>query len=119
MGRNKKMWAVTECEDGKPRFHRFTNGSCPTCGLRECLPDHPHGPGKFYHVDLRRFLTFDEIEANQGNGSTQLSPGLPKGFRSLDAYERELARQEEEQKRKNREYVRRHRERKRLGGSRM
>ena len=119
MGKNKKMWAVTTSEDGKPRFHQFPNGPCATCGLDWCLPSHSHGPGLFYHVDLRRFLTFDEIEAIQGNGSNQLEPGLPEGFRSLKAYERHLEQRKEERKRKNREYVRRHRERKRLAGSRM
>ena len=110
---------MTTSKDGKPRFHQFTNGPCATCGLKECLPSQSHGPDKFYHVDLRRFLTFAEIEANCGNGSVQLSPGLPKGVRSLGAYEREIEQREAERKRKNREYVRRHRERKRLAGSRM
>ena len=116
MGKTKKMWVVTTGKDKKPRFHRFNNGSCPTCGLTECLPDHPHGPGKFYHADLRRFLTFDEIEANQANGSSHLSPGLPKGLRSLGAYERHLEQKEEDRKRKIRERVQRHRKRKRLEG---
>jgi len=96
-----------------------TIGPCPTCGLDWCLPDHPHGPEQFYHVEVQRFLTFDEIETNCGNGSNQLEPGLPKGVPSLMAYERELEQREEDRKSKNREYVRRHRERKRLAGSRM
>ena len=119
MGKNRRVWAVTTSEDGKPQFHRFTNGPCPTCGLKECLPHAPHGPGQFYHVGTGRFLTLDEVEASQGNGSSQLEPGLPEGFRSLGAYERHLEREQGEQKRKNREYVRRHRERKRLARSRM
>ena len=96
-----------------------TIGPCATCGLAECLPDQPQGPGLFYHVDARRFISLDEVEANQENGSSHLSPGLPEGFRSLGAYERELEQKKEEKKRRNREYVRRHRERKRLAGSRM
>jgi len=118
MGTGKKMWAVTKCEDEKPIFHRFNNGPCATCGLGQCLPDHPHGPGQFYHVELQRFLTFDEIEVNQGNGGNRLTPGLPKGVRSLRAYERELAQKEEKRKRKVRERVQRHRKRKRLEGGR-
>ena len=116
MGKNQRMWAVTTGKDKKPRFHRFNNGSCPTCGMKESLPGQPHGPDKFYHADLRRFLTFAEIETNQGNGSNQLEPGLPEGFRSLKAYERELEQKQEERKRKNRERVRRFREREREKG---
>lgn len=114
--RNQKMWAVTESENGKPQFHRFTNGPCPTCGLRACLPDHPHGPGKFYHVKTRRFITIEEVDTN---GGRLLGPGLPAGFHSLKEYEQGLERKREERRRKVREYVRRHRERKRLAGSRM
>ena len=118
MGKNRRMWAVTTGKDEKPRFHPFTNGPCPTCGLGECLPDHPHGPGLFYHVDAGRFITLDEVEGNQGNGSNQLEPGLPKGFRSLGAYERHLEQKEEDRKKKTRERVQRHRERKRVEGGR-
>ena len=89
---------------------------CATCGLTECLPGQSHGPGLFYHVDARRFISLDEVEANQENGSSHLSPGLPEGFRSLGAYERELEQKEEDRKRKIRERVQRHRKRKRLEG---
>ena len=108
--------AVITGEDNKPNFHRFTNGPCPACGLKECLPDHPHGPYKFFNVDILSFLTFDEIEANQGNGSNQLEPGLPEDFRSLGAYERHLEQKKEDRKRKVRDRVQRHRKRKRLEG---
>lgn len=116
MGKNRRMRAVTISKDGKPRFHRFTDGPCPTCGMKECLPGQSHGPDRFYHVGLGRFLTFDEIEVNRENGSSQLEPGLPEGFRSLGAYERHLEQKKEDQKRKVRARVQRHRKRKRLEG---
>lgn len=114
MGKSKKAVAVSE--SGIPAFSRLNGEPCGSCGLDWCLPDHPHGSARFYHADLQRFLTFAEIEANCGNGSSQLEPGLPEGFRSLGAYERHLEQRKEERKRKNRERVRRFREREREKG---
>ena len=106
MGTIKKMWAVTDRKDGKPRFHRFMNGPCPMCGRRECLPDHPHGPGKFYHVDLQRFLSWIEIEALNGiNGHGSDLSKIPTDRMAL-------ARQEE-RRRKTKERNRRYRREKR------
>lgn len=117
-GKNKKMWAVTNGGDGKPQFHRVGNGPCSTCGLKECLPDQPHGSGQFYHADLCRFVSLDEVAVRGSNGD-RLEPRLPEGFRSVKAYERELEQKREEQKRKTRERVRRYRQRKRLEKSEM
>ena len=114
----RRIWAVVTREDGKPEFHRFANVPCPTCGLKECLPDQPHGLGQIYHVDLRRFITLDEAAARRGDGD-RLEPRLPEGYQSMKAYERELARKAEEKKRKTRERVRRCRQRKRLEKSGM
>ena len=111
MGKSKNAVAVSE--RGIPRFSRLSGEPCPTCGLRECLPGQSHGPDRFYHVGTGRFITLDEVEASQGNGSNQLEPGLPEGFRSLGAYERHLEQRNEERKSKNRERVRRFRERER------
>ena len=114
----RRMWAVVTREDGKPEFHRFTNGPCPICGLKECLPDQSHGPGQFFHADLRRFVTLDEAAARMGDGD-RLEPRLPEGFRSVKAYERDLQKKQEERRRKTKDRVRRHRQRKRLGRSGM
>ena len=94
------------------------NGTCPTCELQECLPDQPHGPGRFYHVGIGRFVTLEEVDTNGGNGRP-LEPRLPKGYRSLKTYERGQEERNEERKRKTRERVRRHRKRKRLEGARV
>ena len=114
MGKSKNAVAVSE--SGIPAFSRLNGEPCGSCGLEICLPDHPHGPGLFYHVGLGRFLTFDEIEVHRENGSSQLEPGLPEDFRSLGAYERHLEQKKEDRKRKVRDRVQRHRKRKRLEG---
>ncbi|MDA2931836.1 hypothetical protein MYX19_01575 [Nitrospinae bacterium AH-259-F20] len=102
---------------GPEQLHRINEEPCGVCGLDRCLPSHPHPRGTVYHVDMVRFVALDEVGANRGNGSHRLEPGLPEGFRSLKAYERELEDRQEEKRRKVRERVRRHRERRRLEGA--
>ena len=114
MSKNKTMWAVTDREDGEPRFHRFTNGPCATCGLQQCLPDQPHGPGRFYHIGTGRFLSWLEVEAlNEINGQGSDLSTMPTDSKTLAEYETGIKARQEERRRKTRERNRRYYQKKR------
>jgi len=114
MGKNRRMWAVTTSEDNKPRFHRFNNGPCPTCGLKECLPDQIHPAGMVYHVGAGRFLSWLEVEALNGANEQGLALSkMPTDRKALAEHEDEIRARQEERRRKTKERNRRYRREKR------